>query len=186
MVPVLGFDESDVLIWRGLQKIAADGTKKFALGTRPHGAFAMVPCGEDPLACAEALRSAQRFILCEGVGTALALHQVTGLPVVAALSAGNLPVFARAIAGKVTDHVMIYADADGRAAREDQSYVGQRMAVEAARVFGASARVAIPSRRVGVTPPGYDARDQLRDGDGAAISAAIEAARPADLTRLPS
>ncbi len=186
LVPVLGFDDSDVLTWRGLQRIAADGTKKFALGTRPYGAFAIIPCREDPLACAETLRSAQHFILCEGVGTALALHQVTGLPVVAALSAGNLPVLARTLAAKVTDHVVVYADADGRAEREEQSYIGQRMAVEAARDFGPHARVAIPSRRVGVTPPGYDARDQLRDGDGAAISAAIEASLPPDLIRVPS
>ncbi|MHB1869651.1 MAG: toprim domain-containing protein [Steroidobacteraceae bacterium] len=186
LVPVLGFDESDVLTWRGLQRIAADGTKKFALGTRSHGAFAMVPCGDDPLIGAEALRSAGRLILCEGIGTALALHQVTGLPAVAALSAGNLPVLARSLAGKVTDHVVVYADADGLAVRKEQSLIGQRMAVEAARVFGPHARVAIPSRRVGVTPPGYDARDQLRDGDGAAISAGIEEARPPDLIRVPS
>ena len=186
LVPVVGFDESDVLTWRGLQRIAADGTKKFALGTRSHGAFAMVPCGDDPLIGAEALRSAGRFILCEGIGTALALHEVTGLPAVAALSAGNLPVLARSLAGKVTDHVVVYADADGLAVREEQSLIGQRMAVEAARVFGPHARVAIPSRRVGVTPPGYDARDQLRDGDGAAISAAIEEALPPDLIRVPS
>ena len=183
LVPVLGFDESDVLTWRGLQRIAVDGTKKFALGTRPNGAFAIVPCGEDPLACAEALRSAERFILCEGIGTALALHQVTGVPVVAALSAGNLPVLARALAAKVAAPVVVYADADGRAEREDQSYIGQRMAVEAARAFGPRARVAIPSRRVGVTPPGYDARDQLRDGDGAAIESAIGSALPPQLIR---
>ncbi len=192
MVPVLGFDESDVLTWRGLQRIAADGTKKFALGTRPYGAFAIIPCGEDPLACAEVLRAAERFIVCEGVGTALALHQVTGLPVVAALSAGNLPVLARALAGKVTDHVVVYADADGRAVtdgraeREGQSYIGQRMAVEAARVFGGHARVAVPARAGGVTPPGYDARDQLRDGEGTAVEAAIEAAQPPDFVRLPT
>ena len=185
LVPVLGFDESDVLSWRGLQRIAADGTKQFALGTRPRGAFAMVPCGDDPLECAEVLRSTQRFVLCEGVGTALALHQVTGLPVVAALSAGNLPVLARALADRVTDHVVVYADADGRCDREEQSFIGQRMAVEAAKVFGARARVAVPVRVGGVTPPGYDARDQLRDGAGAAIEATIAAALPPERIHLP-
>lgn len=186
LVPVLGFDESDVLTWRGMQRIAADGTKKFAPGTRPSGAFAMVPCGDDPLIGAEALRSAERFILCEGVGTALALHQATGLPVIAALSAGNLPVLARSLAGKVTDHVVVYADADGRAEREEQSYIGQRMAVEAARAFGGHARVAVPARVGGVTPPGYDARDQLRDGDSAAVESAIDAALPPELIHLPA
>lgn len=186
LVPVLGFDESDVLTWRGLQRIAADGTKKFARGTRSHGAFAMVPCGDDPLIGAEALRSAERFILCEGIGTALALHQVTGLPVVAALSAGNLPVVARSLAGKVTDHVVVYADADSLAVREEQSLIGQRMAVEAARVFGGRARVAVPARSDGITPPGYDARDQLRDGDNTGIAAAIDGARPPELIRLPT
>jgi phage/plasmid primase-like uncharacterized protein len=186
LVPVLGFDDSEVLTWRGLQRISADGTKKFALGTRPYGAFAIIPCGEDPLERAEVLRVSERFILCEGVGTGLALHQATGLPVVAALSAGNLPVLARALAGKVTDHVVVYADADGLAEREEQSYIGQRMAVEAARAFGKDARIAMPVRAHGVTPPGYDARDQLRDGNGTAIAAAIEAALPAELICLPT
>ena len=186
LVPVLGFDESDVLTWRGLQRIAVDGTKKFALGTRSHGAFAVVPCGDDPLIGAEALRSAERFLLCEGIGTALALHQVTGLPVVAALSAGNLPVVARSLAGKVTDHVVVYADADGLAVRKEQSSIGQRMAVEAARVLGGGARVAVPARSNGVTPPGYDARDQLRDGDSDGIAAAIDGALPPELIRLPT
>ncbi len=185
LVPLLGFDESDVLAWRGLQRIAADGTKKFTPGTRSHGAFAMVPCGDDPLIGAEALRSAERFILCEGYGTALALHQETGLPVVAALSAGNLPVLARSLAGKVTDHMVVYADADGLAVRKEQSLIGQRMAVEAARVFGGRARVAVPARSDGVTPPGYDARDQVRDGDNTGIVAAIDAALPPELILLP-
>ena len=185
LVPVLGFDESDVLTWQGIQRIAVDGTKKFAPGTRSHGAFAMVPCGDDPLIGAEALRSAERFFLCEGIGTALALHQVTGLPVVAALSAGNLPVLARSLAGKVTDHLVVYADADGLAVRKEQSLIGQRMAVEAARVFGGRARVAVPARSDGVTPPGYDARDQVRDGDNTGIVAAIDAALPPELILLP-
>ena len=186
LVPVLGFDESDVLTWRGLQRIAADGTKKFGVGTRSHGAFAMVPCGDNPLIGAEALRAAERFILCEGIGTALALHQVTGLPVVAALSAGNLPVLARAIARKVTAQVVVYADADGLTVRKEQSLIGQRMAVEAARIFGGGARVAVPARSNEVTPPGYDARDQLRDGDSDGIAAAIDGALPPELIRLPT
>lgn len=185
MVPVLTFDEGGEPVWSGMQMVAADGGKKFTPGTQAQGAFAVIPCDDDPLAAARELRHADRLLICEGVGTALALHRVMRVPVVAALSAGNLPVLARRLAGRVTANAIFYADADGVSTRSEQDFIGQRMAIEAALVMGPRARVAVPSLASGITPPGYDARDQLRDGSGDAVAATYAAARPPEEVRLP-
>ena len=185
MVPVLTFDEGGEPVWSGMQVIGADGAKKFTSGTQAQGAFAVIPCGDDPLVAAQELRAADRLIICEGIGTALALHSVMRVPVVAALSAGNLPVLAGGLAGRVTDNAIVYADADGVSTRPEQDFIGQRMAVEAALALGARARVAVPARASGATPPGYDARDQLRDGSGNAVAATCAAALPPAQIRLP-
>lgn len=185
MVPVLALDEKDEPVWRGMQMITGDGAKKFTPGTHAHGAFALIPCGDDPLTAARELRAASRIIVCEGIGTALALYRVMRVPVLAGLSAGNLPVLAQGLAGHVTDNAIFYADADGVSTRPEQDFIGQRMAVEAAFAMGARARVAVPVRASGITPPGYDARDQLRDGSGNAIAATCAAALPPSRVRLP-
>ncbi len=185
MVPVLAFDERGEPVWRGMQVIGADGAKRFASGTQAHGAFAVIPCGDDPIASARELRGVKRIIVCEGVGTALALYEVMRVPVVAALSAGNLPVLAREFAGRVTDNAIFYADADGVSTRPEQDFIGQRMAVEAAVALGPRARVALPARQGGVTPPGYDARDQVRDGAEQVVAATCAVARPPGQVRLP-
>ena len=185
MVPVLTYDERGEPVWRGMQMVAAAGGKRFTPGTQAQGAFAVIPCGDDPPAAARELRGANRLIICEGIGTALAIYRVMRVPVIAALSAGNLPVLARSLAGRVTDNAIIYADADGLSARPEQDFIGQRMAVEAALALGARARVAVPARASGATPPGYDARDQLRDGSGNAVAATCAAALPPAQIRLP-
>ena len=184
IVPVLAFDEAGEPLWRGMQMIGADGAKRFAPGTQAHGAFAVIPCGDDPIASARELRGANRIIVCEGVGTALALYRVMRVPVVAALSAGNLPVLARGLSGWVTDNAIFYADADGVSTRPEQDFIGQRMADSAALAMGPRARVAVPARQGGFTPPGYDARDQVRDGSEQIIAATCAAAHPPGRVRL--
>ena len=180
LVPVLRFDASGELGWAGMQRIdpaapGASADKRFVPGTATAGAFAVIPIRgsgvESPLESFDALRKAERVVFCEGVGTALAIHQATGLPVIAALAAQNLPEAARALHDKLSGRVVIYADNDGEWAR----YKGQVYAVRAARIMGsARTRIALPERAGGVTPPGYDARDQLRDGPPGAIAATIE------------
>ncbi|SCC93175.1 hypothetical protein THIX_30403 [Thiomonas sp. X19] len=112
------------------------------------------------------------MVICEGIGTALAIHQATGLPVIAALSAQNLPEVARRLHGKLQGHPVLYADHDGA----NTHHKGQTDAVRAARILGsARTRIALPLHPHGPTPPGYDARDQLRDGGVEAIRRTLAA-----------
>ena len=189
LVPLLRFDAGGELGWAGMQRIdpAPPGTspdKRFVPGTPTSGSFAVIPIQgsgvESPLDSFDAVRNAPRVVFCEGVGTALAIHQETGLPVIAAMSAQNLPEVARALHDKLRGAVVVYADNDGDRAQ----YKGQVYAVRAARVMGsARARIALPQRAGGVTPPGYDARDQLREARGAIAETIAKALRAEELER---
>ena len=189
LVPLLRFDASGELGWAGMQRIdpAPPGTspeKRFVPGTATSGSFAVIPIRgsgvESPLDSFDAVRNAPQVVFCEGVGTALAIHQETGMPVIAAMSAQNLPEVARALHDKLRGAVVVYADNDGDRAR----YKGQVYAVRAARVLGAArTRIALPQRAGGVTPPGYDARDQLREAPGAIAETIAKALRAEELER---
>ena len=189
LVPLLRFDAVGELGWAGMQRIepAPPGTspdKRFVPGTATSGSFAVIPIRgsgvESPLDSFDAVRNAPQVVFCEGVGTALAIHQETGLPVIAAMSAQNLPEVARALHDKLRGRVVVYADNDGDRAR----YKGQVYAVRVARVMGsARARIALPQRAGGVTPPGYDARDQLREAPGAIAETIAKALRAEQLER---
>ncbi|BAP87300.1 putative DNA primase [Burkholderiales bacterium GJ-E10] len=189
LVPLLRFDASGELGWAGMQRIepAPPGTspeKRFVPGTVTSGSFAVIPIRgsgvESPLDSFDAVRTAPRVVFCEGVGTALAIHQETGLPVIAAMSAQNLPEVARALHDKLRGGVVVYADNDGERAQ----YKGQVYAVRAARVLGsARTRIALPQRAGDVTPPGYDARDQLREAHGAITDTIAKALRAEQLER---
>lgn len=189
LVPLLRFDASGELGWAGMQRIdpAPPGTspeKRFVPGTATSGSFAVIPIRgsgvESPLDSFDAVRNAPQVVFCEGVGTALAIHQETGMPVIAAMSAQNLPEVARALHDKLRGAVVVYADNDGDRAR----YKGQVYAVRAARVLGAArTRIALPQRAGGVTPPGYDARDQLREAPGAIAETIAKGLRAEQLER---
>ncbi len=190
LVPLLRFDAGGELGWAGMQRIdpAPPGTspdKRFVPGTATSGSFAVIPIRgsgvESPLESFDAVRNAPQVVFCEGVGTALAIHQETGLPVIAAMSAQNLPEVARALHDKLRGAVVVYADNDGDRAQ----YKGQVYAVRAARVLGsARTRIALPQRAGGVTPPGYDARDQLlREAPGAIAETIAKALRAEELER---
>jgi putative DNA primase/helicase len=73
-------------LWN-VQRIAPDGTKRFAKGGRIAGLFCHV--GGNPEAAAA-------VVVAEGWATAATLHEATGLPVLAAMNAGNLEPVARA------------------------------------------------------------------------------------------
>lgn len=138
LVPLLRFDAGGELGWAGMQRIdpAPPGTspdKRFVPGTATSGSFAVIPIRgsgvESPLDSVDAVRNAPQVVFCEGVGTALAIHQETGLPVIAAMSAQNLPEVARALHDPLRGAVVVYADNDGDRAQ----YKGQVYAVRAAR-----------------------------------------------------
>ncbi|CQR42284.1 hypothetical protein THICB3230002 [Thiomonas sp. CB3] len=175
LVPMMAIDADGEPGWVGMQRITwADpgqsADKRFVSGTPTKGAFAIIPIvGADveaPLRAYEAACKADQVVLCEGIGTALAIHQATGLPVIAALSAQNLPDVARSLHDKLQGRAVIYADNDG----EKAQFKGQAYAVRAARMLGgARTRIALPEKQGGITPPGYDARDQFRDNGSEAI-----------------
>ena len=186
LVPVLAIDASNEPSWVGMQRIAwaeagVSPDKRFVSGTPTRGAFAAIPIDgadvEAPLRAYEAARQAPKVVICEGIGTALAIHQATGLPVLAALSAQNLPDVARSLHEQLQGHVVIYADNDG----ERAAYKGQSFALQAAKILGAGrTSIVLPDRPGGITPPGYDARDQLRDGGATAVRNAMQ-----DAERVP-
>ena len=87
-----------------LQFIAQDGTKRFLKGGSVEGGYASVGAGR---------ASKKRIVIAEGYATAASLFKATGLPVVAAFSAGNLLPVAKAIREKYPDaRIEIAADND--------------------------------------------------------------------------
>ena len=183
LVPMLKLTDGEPE-WVGMQRIAwaapgQSADKRFVAGTPTQGAFAVIPIdGQDaeaPLRAFETAKTAPHVVVCEGIGTALALHQATGLPVIAALSAQNLPEVARSLHDQVQGRVTLYVDNDG----ERAAHKGQINALKAARILGsARTTIALPEKPNGVTPPGYDARDQLRDSGPAAIRNTLDRAVP--------
>ncbi len=181
LVPMMAIDVDGEPGWVGMQRITwaepgQSADKRFVSGTPTKGAFAVIPIvGADveaPLRAFEAACKADQVVFCEGIGTALAIHQATGLPVIAALSAQNLPDVARSLHDKLQGRAVIYADNDG----EKAQFKGQAYAVRAARILGgARTRIALPEKPGGITPPGYDARDQLRDRGADTIRATMSA-----------
>ena len=178
LVPVLAIDDRDGAHWVGMQQIDWDESgkvagKRFVSGTPSRGGFAVVPIKggdeEAPLRAFESIITSPQVVICEGIGTALAIHQATGLPVIAALSAQNMPVVARALNSRLQGNVVICADNDG----EKNGFKGQSYALKASRVFDKPAGITIPARPHGVTPSGYDARDLLRDAGPEAVQSII-------------
>lgn len=115
-----------------LQRIYEDGTKRFLSGGTKAGNF--TPIG-GPLA------EAATILICEGWATGATAHEATGLPVVAAMDAGNLkrvtPILRE---GFPTARLVILADNDTKPGRGDNP--GVTAAIAAARATGAL--VAIP------------------------------------------
>lgn len=76
--------------WCNLQRIRPDGSKRFLPGGRLEGAFW----------CAGRLEGAPVIAIGEGWATMAAVHLASGLPVAAAMSAGNLEAVALALHGR--------------------------------------------------------------------------------------
>ena len=180
-VPMMTVGSDGDAAWVGMQRIGwaepgQSADKRFVTGTPTKGAFAVIPItGSDeeaPLMAFDAVKTARQVVMCEGVGTALAIHHATGLPVIAAMSAQNLPDVANSLRTHLQGEVLIYADNDGAKA----DHKGQTFAAKAAEILGERARIALPVKTTGETPSGYDARDQLRDGGIQDIARTMEMA----------
>lgn len=109
------------------QYITPDGGKRFKSGGRIAGCYATVSHGVKPGADAP-------LLVCEGWATACSLHDATGFPVAAAMSAGNLMAVSSALRGKFPDVTMIIC-ADDDAHTEGNPGVAK--AREAAHANGA-------------------------------------------------
>ena len=145
----------------GGQLISGSGFKHFTPGSKPGGGFALIPSTSNPEKWLDRLAETDKpLILCEGIGTALSIYQATGYPVMACLSAKNLPTIAEWLVesgrseGKT---IVVFGDND--LAHEDPSaaFVGIRQAMKAAEILECRVVVANSELR------GYDARDLLRD-----------------------
>lgn len=162
----------------GAQLIGSNGFKQFIPGTKSGCGFALVPAHPDPNKWFDHLsNSAKPLVLCEGVGTALAIHQATGLPVIACLTAKNLPTVAEWL--KHEGHtngraIKICADNDLVRDREVDSHIGIKEACKAADIIGAKIALVDNGQR------GYDAKDLFKDKGQEAVAELINGSRTVD------
>lgn len=176
LVPVVrpaGPDLSKVEL-AGAQLIGNSGFKQFLPGTKAGCGFALIPSHPDPNKWLEHLaQSPKTLVLCEGVGTAMAIHQATGNPVIACLSAKNLPAVAEWLAHEGHSKnrpIVVFADndldkkRDGSFKQELDKYIGVKESCKAAEILGA--KVAL----VDIDKGGYDARDLMRDSGDKAVA----------------
>lgn len=124
-------------LW-SLQRIDAEGNKRFLSGGRKQGLFHLI--GPAP---------AEVLCIAEGYATAASIHEATGYPVVVAFDAGNLEPVAAALRQHYPGvHLVICADDDaGTAAR-----IGRNPGLEAAQRAAArvGGSVAMPPRDDGL------------------------------------
>lgn len=133
-VVVVPMKDAEGNLWN-IQRIFADGTKKFQFGGRVEGTFHLI--GE-PVA--------DELLVCEGFATGTSLHQATGLPVAVAFNAGNLIHVAKALRKAFPEVAMtICGDDDkwkpeaGNVGREKAAKAG--MLAQAGTVFPTFASV---------------------------------------------
>ena len=88
----------------GLQFIAADGSKRFLVGSDVDGSYFSLAAKSDDLST---------IAIGEGFATCASVRQATGWPVIVAFNAGNLKAVARAMRDKYPDaRIVILADND--------------------------------------------------------------------------
>jgi antirestriction protein ArdC/phage/plasmid primase-like uncharacterized protein len=183
MVPIMGINLENEVQWVGSQHIdgfAKPGTdnKRFQKGTPPDQSFAVVPIfgkePESPLESFDLAMKSKSVALVEGIGTALAVHQATGMPVVAALYAGNMSRVAGLLKDRFEGRLFIVADLDG----EKAVFKGISATMDAAQTFGENSRIAVVMPHRDKLVSGYDARDFSRDYGAAALRAKMVAAMP--------
>lgn len=119
------------ICWRGdvvnLQRIAADGSKRFLPGGRITGCYC--PFGR--------IEAGVELLIVEGIATAASLHEQTGKPVAAALSAGNLLAVGEELKHRYPDAVLVIAGDDDRAKEaEGKPNAGKLAAIHAAGRLG--------------------------------------------------
>ncbi|QCT98099.1 topoisomerase [Stutzerimonas degradans] len=110
-----------------LQRIAADGSKRFLSGGRVKGAYS--PIG--------VLEPGQPLYVCEGWATGATIHAETGAAVACAMNAGNLLEVGRQLQRHHPDSPLIIAgDDDRQTEAEGKGNPGRVAAIQAAAVLG--------------------------------------------------
>ncbi|MGE6660822.1 toprim domain-containing protein [Pseudomonas sp. NPDC077408] len=110
-----------------LQRIAADGSKRFLSGGRVKGAYS--PIG--------VLEAGQPLYVCEGWATGATIHAETGAAVACAMNAGNLLAVGRQLQRHHPDSPLIIAgDDDRHTEAEGKGNPGRTAATQAAAVLG--------------------------------------------------
>ncbi|MBF0414143.1 MAG: AAA family ATPase [Magnetococcales bacterium] len=128
-------DESGIIT--GLQKIAPDGSKRYAKGTKKKGSFYII--GATLQSLGNLLLAEINILICEGFATGASLHEATGNPVVVSLDSANLVLVAEIFQRLHPSRVIIFAADDDR---HTPGNPGLTKATEAARITGA--RLAVP------------------------------------------
>ncbi|WP_224742609.1 toprim domain-containing protein [Stutzerimonas kunmingensis] len=119
------------IYWRGelvsLQFITPDGNKRNQKGARMAGCYC--PFGR--------IEAARELYIVEGVATAATLHEETGMPVAAAMSARNLLPLGQELQRRYPQAVLIIgADDDRQAEAEGRPNTGKSSAIDAAAALG--------------------------------------------------
>lgn len=147
---------------RSLQFIQPDGRKRFKAGGVVAGCYCALGGNPGPDA---------PLLICEGWATACSLHDATGYPIAAAMTAGNMLAVAQALRAKLPDVPMIVcADDDIDTAGNP----GLTKAREAALAIGAL--LAVPDFGSARPNNATDFNDLHIAGGDSAVVACIEAA----------
>ena len=102
MVRDMGGDDPEIVSY---QTIAANGDKLFLYGGEKKGTYFVIPASEEI--------EAKGVVIVEGYATGASINLATGLPVIVAFDAGNLPIVAKAIRQKEPNlHIILAGDND--------------------------------------------------------------------------
>jgi len=142
--------DADGKLWT-LQYIQADGTKRFAKGSRKEGCFHVV-------GGYGALPKAPVLVISEGYANAATLSQTLGFATVAAFDSGNLVPVAKGLHDKFPDKKIIIAGDDDKHLELTHGInPGRSKASEAAKAVGGTARFPIFAPDEGSYQVGVDA-----------------------------
>jgi putative DNA primase/helicase len=120
IIPLFGINSE----LNGLQRIDADGRKRFLAGSRKKGSFFSIVGGKT-------------IVVCEGFATGVSIHQATGFSVAVAFDAGNLLPVAKKMCAKVgSDRVVVAGDNDNWKTATGQPDTGTRAAKKVASAIG--------------------------------------------------
>ncbi len=138
------------LLWN-VQRIAADGGKRFKKGGRVAGLYSPIGDFTEP----------RTILICEGWATGATLHEETGHPVLCAMNAGNLlPVATAARSAWTGADLVICADND----RFTDGNPGVTYATAAAKATGA--RLIVPEFPEGVAGSDFNDLAMLHRNGG--------------------